>query len=176
MPAVDLRLLVDVADGPVKRNEAGIAGSIRRHEPDIEAMPAESAVQRLHHGDIDIPMVAEPRVCRSDRKFVRCRIVAYLGALALPNQILQSCRDGLCVRVRVKVLRDCRHPPRNEVKRRARAPKRRVVVVGEAIHRLLGPVGIAGKEARERRRDFAKRLEHALVAELFRHHRRHRGL
>ena len=146
MPAIHLRLIVQVADGPVDGFEVSFTGSVRRHQPDIQSMSAKRTVQCLHHLHVEFPMIAEPAVVGADRKLVRRSVVADLGAFALFHQILKPHGDCLGIHVGVKVFGDRRHPARHEIERGAREAESGVVVVGESVHRLLGPVGVSGKQ------------------------------
>ena len=176
VPAVGVSLLVDVRDRPVDVGHARIARRIGRLQADVESVAHEGALHLAVDLGVLVPVLREPGVGRPHRKLVREAVVADLRALPLLHEVFEARGDGFAVRLRVEVVRDHRHAPGHEVERRARTAEGRVVVVGETVHRLARPVPVAGEHARVRRRDLAERLEDALVAELVRHDRRHRGL
>ena len=69
-------------------------------------------------------------------QLVRKAVVAYLAAVALPDEVFEVCRDLFGVFRRVHVLREGGHGAGNGVERRPRLAEGQVIVVGEAVKLL----------------------------------------
>ena len=176
VPAVDLGDVVEVLRRPDDIVDILRRGGVGRHEADVEPVAAECRVERAAQLFVDVAVRREPAPRRAGRHLVRKRVVADLHAHAHLDEVVEPRGDVLAVALEVEVVRDDRHAPRHEVERRARPAERRVVVVGERVHRLPRPVGKARENTRIGRRDLAEGLQHALVAEFVRHQRQHRRL
>ena len=153
------------------------------HQPDVEAVAAEGAEHCAVEVAENLPAVAavevrlpEPVVNRPHRTLVRHGEVGDARAAAPIYDVFEVAGRRLGVGFAVEVLHNRRHPARDGVNGGAALAEGGVIPVGEAVHRLLRPVGEAREDAGIGRRDFEEAFQRPLVAELLGHEARHLGL